>query len=253
MGACAGFPVYAIDGDEVMGKALATFYYQGGDQRARAHMSIVDKQGRERVREMTLLRKNLDGVHGKQKYYVYFSKPSDVSKMVFMAWKNVVRDDDRWLYLPALDLVKRIAASDERASFVGSNFFYEDVSGRGLVEDDHRLVGETDAEYIVSSVPKVAAAVEFSRYQVWVDKASYLPMKIEYYDASGAVYRVYRTLAHEVIDSYATVTQATMADLRTGGVTTIDYSAIHYSNDIPEDVFTERYLRRPPKQYLRTK
>jgi len=48
---------------------------------------------------------------GDQKFYVYFLEPADVRKMVYMVWKHTDRDDDRWLYLPALDLVKRIAAS----------------------------------------------------------------------------------------------------------------------------------------------
>ena len=117
-----GLPAAKAVGADVMDivkKAVHASYYQGKDQKARIDMRIIDKQGRERRRNFTLLRRNLAEGYGPQKYYVYFNKPSDVKKMVFMAWKNIGRDDDRWLYLPALDLVKRIAASDERTSFVG--------------------------------------------------------------------------------------------------------------------------------------
>jgi hypothetical protein len=66
---------------------------------------------------------------GDQDFMVFFSRPSDVRGTVFLVAKHVDRDDDRWLYLPGLDLVRRISAGDKRTSFVGSHFFYEDVSG----------------------------------------------------------------------------------------------------------------------------
>ena len=128
--------------DEIVEKANHTAYYQGKDGRARVRMTITDAKGRERDRELTILRRDGEdddrSTHtGEQKYYVYFHRPSDVDGMAFLVWKHIGRDDDRWLYLPALDLVKRIAASDERTSFAGSHFYYEDVSGRGTYEDTH--------------------------------------------------------------------------------------------------------------------
>lgn len=242
-------PAYSMEGEEVMKRALQAFYYQGHDQRVKAHMEIIDKQGRKRIREFVSLRLNVGGIDGKQKYYVYFNKPVDVKKMVFMVWKNIQQDDDRWLYLPALDLVKRIAASDDRTSFVGSNFYYEDVSGRGLSEDSHKLIGETEQFYILSSKPKIPENVEFSRYKIWVDKNSFIPMKIDYYDKEF-IYRHYETLEMKSIDGYMTVLKAKMEDKRTGGETIISYSSIKYQQGIPHKIFSERYLRKVPKKYF---
>ena len=107
--------------DEIVNRANLAAYYAGNDGRAEVMMTITDAQGRARKREFVILRHDVvDG--GQQQFYVYFKKPSDVRKMVFMVHKYIDKDDDRWLYLPALDLVKRIAASDRRTSFVGSHF-----------------------------------------------------------------------------------------------------------------------------------
>ncbi|MCI5191170.1 MAG: outer membrane lipoprotein-sorting protein [Candidatus Electrothrix sp. AS4_5] len=106
-------PVMAedVNVEEIVSKANLAAYYAGDDGKAEVNMTITDSQGRERTREFIILRKDKeDG--GQQFFYVYFKKPSDVSKMVFMVHKHVDKDDDRWMYLPALDLVKRIAASD---------------------------------------------------------------------------------------------------------------------------------------------
>ena len=129
----------ALTADEIVEKSNLAYYYAGNDGRADLTMTITDRRSRERTREMTLLRLDIeDG--GAQKFFVYFKKPSDVKKMVFMVWKQVKGDDDRWLYLPAIDLVRRIASSDKRSSFAGGAFTYEDVSGRRSADDTHELV-----------------------------------------------------------------------------------------------------------------
>jgi len=239
---------FAYEAQEIVTKALDAAYYQGNALKSKAHMKITDLKGRERIRETLILRSNLE--EGKQKYYVYFKKPSEMKKMVFIAWKEPNKADDRWLYLPALDLVKRIAASDDRTSFVGSHFFYEDVSGRGDKEDEHTLLKETDTQYHLQSYPKDKDSVEFKYFQTYVDKATFLPMKIIYFNAKDRAYRSYEVLETKTIDGFSTITKAIMKDNQTGS-TEISYSDIEYLQSLPEKIFTERYLRKTPKKYLR--
>ena len=65
-------------------------------------------------------------------------------------------------YLPALDLVRRISASDKRSSFVGSHFVYEDVSGRGVTADEHQLAETGQEFYIINNVPIEKDGAEFA-------------------------------------------------------------------------------------------
>ena len=241
----------AIDVAEIIDKANEVSYYQGFDGKANVHMSIIDSQGRERERGFVILRHDLGEDLAEQKFYVYFNLPADVNKTAFMVWKNIDRDDDRWLYLPALDLVKRIAASDKRTSFVGSHFFYEDVSGRNPAEDNHELIEETDNFYVVQSIPKDPNSVEFSHYKLWIHKTSFIPVKIEYFDAEGNIYRTYEALKVETIQDFVTVVESRMTDTRLEGYTTLTYSDVSYDLEIGEDIFSERYLREPPRRLLR--
>jgi len=243
--------------DEIVDKALRVNYYQGRDGKAVVSMTIRDSQDRERNREFIILRRDDvaedpdDTFIGDQKFYVYFKRPADVRKMVFMVWKHTEADDDRWLYLPSLDLVKRIASSEERTSFAGSHFFYEDVSGRNKNEDTHELVETTDNFYVLENTPKDPDAVEFSRYRMWVHRDSFIVTQSEYVDDKGEVYRTYKALKVETIQGFPTVTRAEMSDKRIGGSTVIEYSDVSYNQDLPDEIFTERYLRRAPIQYLR--
>ena len=244
--------------DEIVTKANQASYYQGKNGRAKVSMSIKDSQGRERTREFTILRLDLEPANatndvftGDQMMYVYFERPADVNKMAYLVHKHVAQDDDRWLFMPGLNLVKRIAASDKRTSFVGSDFFYEDVSGRGTDADTHELIETTDSFYVLKNTPKDPKSVEFASYKIWIHKTSFIPVKGEYYDAKGTKIREMQALEVQQVQGFPTVTKAMISDLRTGSATTISYSKVEYNIDLTEDIFTERYLRNPPKAKLR--
>ena len=206
------------DADEIVMRANRAAYYAGQDGRSEARMIIRDSQGREQRRQFTVLRRTLE-VGGDQEFLVTFSRPSDVRGTVYLVKKKVGRDDDRWLYLPGLDLVKRISAGDERTSFVGAHYFYEDVSGRGPDEDTHELVETTDQQYVLKHLPKNTSVVEFVSYVTWIDRTTFLPVKIEYTNAAGKVYRRVEVLEVKEIQGYPTVISSRTTDLTTGGYT----------------------------------
>jgi outer membrane lipoprotein-sorting protein len=245
--------------DEIISKANLTAYYQGLDGKSKVNMTITDKQGRTRTRDFIILRKTVEN-GGDQKYFVYFLSPADVRKMVFMVHKHTAQgtEDDRWLYLPNLDLVKRIAAGDKRTSFVGSDFLYEDVSGRNLAEDKHELVSTTDDFFVVKNTPLKPETVEFSYYNVSIDRKNYMPMKMEFFDKNGQLYRTIETKKVEDIAAkegdkdvtYPTGTEAVVKDLKTGSTTEMKFTEVKYNLNL-EDIFTERYLRRPPTEAMR--
>ncbi len=235
--------------DQIVERTNLASYYSGKDGRAQVSMTITDAQKRSRKRSFTILRRDLaDG--GAQQFHLYFHAPADVAKMTFIVHKHPDRDDDRWLYLPALDLVKRIAASDKRTSFVGSDFFYEDVSGRRTDDDTHELVETTKSYYVLKNTPKAPATVEFGHYVMHIHKGTFLPIRVEYFDKKGVAYRTMTVDAVKKVQGKPTVTKATMSDLRSGTRTVVQYSEVAYDLDLPGRIFTERYLRRAPTRYM---
>ena len=238
--------VFALSADQIVERAEKASYYAGRDGRADVKMIIISPSGRKRIRKFTILRLNTKGKD--QKFYVYFRAPSDVRKMAYLVWKHVGREDDRWLWLPALNLVKRIAPGDKRTSFVGSDFFYEDVSGRDIKDDIHELIKETEKYYVIKNVPKDPDSVEFSYYIVWIAKDTFLPVKAEYYDKQGRIYRRIIATKIKVIQGYPTVTEAVAEDLVRGSKTINIFSHIRYNIGLKDRIFSERFLRRPPRE-----
>lgn len=240
------------DVQKIVEKANVMAYYQGDDGKSHVKMTITDKNGTVRNREFNILRKDVkDG--GDQFYYVFFQKPADVRRMVFMVHKHAdsKEDDDRWLYMPAIDNVNRIAASDKRTSFVGSDFLYEDVSGRSLDEDVHELTETTDKYYVVKNTPKDKKIVEFEYYNVYIDKETFMPMKMEYFDEKGSNYRTIESLKVEKIEGFPTVVLSKVTDKKRESTTEMQFTRIDYNLGLDNDIFSERYLRRPPREAIR--
>jgi len=251
--ACAA-PARAADpsADEIVKRSLENFYYAGNDMRARVSMKLINAQGKVREREMTVLRLNL-GKSGDQRYYIYFHAPADVKATSFLVWKYPAREDDRWIYIPALKLVKRIAADDKRSSFVGSDFTYEDVSGRDLEDETHMFVRKEDLvgrpAYVVESKPK--APSDYSRRLSWIDQQRWLPLKEEYFDARNELLRTFTADKVELIGALWTVTARSMKNLQSGHRTDVVYLETGYGVGLKQDIFTERYLRDAPAQWVR--
>ena len=200
-----------------------------------------------------MLRKNFGESGGSQKYFIYFFQPTDVRDMTFMVYKYPSKDDDRWLFVPAINMVRRIAAQDKHSSFVGSDFTYEDISGRDIEEDTHTIVKEETLGakdcYLIKSAPKIQD-VDYSYKLSWIDKANFLPAKEEYYDRKGELSKIFT--AEEIMDikGFPTVTKRMMKNLQSGHRTEVAFTKTDYNIGIEDSLFSERFLKQPPKKWI---
>ncbi|MBA6288344.1 outer membrane lipoprotein-sorting protein [Colwellia sp. MB3u-4] len=234
---------------DIIDQANLASYYAGDDGSAEARMIIVDENGNRQMRQFTILRKDEKDL-GDQNMLVFFSQPSNVKDTVFRVEKQLESDDNRWLFLPALDLVKRISAGDKRTSFVGSHFYYEDVSGRNPKEDNFTLVSEDKDNYLINAVAKDRQSVEFSRYTVKIDKANFLPIETIYFDQSNQAARKMTVLQVKDIDGIATVMKSRITNLSNNSYTEMQFRHVKYNLGLPDNIFSERSMRTPPKAWL---
>ena len=238
--------------NQIAKRSLQAFYYAGGDMRVRVSMSLINKEGKKRHRELTMLRKNI-GASGDQRYFVFFHKPAEVKGMTFMVWKYPAKEDDRWIFLPAVKMVRRVAASDKRSSFVGSDFTYEDVSGRDVGDETHKLLRSADLGgrpcFVLESRPKGGAT--YARRVSWIDKTRWLPLHEDYFDARGGKVREFSVEGVKQIGGHWTVTKRTMKNLQTGHRSVAVFKDVSYDVGLKKNVFTEHSLRNPPRRRVR--
>jgi hypothetical protein len=245
---------------EVMERSNSAYYSAGADAKGRLSMELIDPDGGKRVRVITMLRKNQEDAKS-QKYFIYFHEPGDVRRLTFMIWKYPGKEDDRWIYIPAIDLIRRIAAEDKYSSFVGSDFSYEDISGRDVAEDTHTILREVKLgdrySIVIESIPLSEAA--FTKRISWIDRENFLPLKADYYDAQNQLQRIFTADIIEDIAVgegddrriYPTVMKRTMRNVRTGHRTEVYVESVSYDLGLEDADFSERRMRRPPRNWIR--
>lgn len=131
-------------------------------------MLLIDKAGKTRRRQLRSLSKD----RGKDTYQLmFFLSPPDVKDTGFLTYDydSDEKDDDQWLYLPALRKTKRIAGGDKSGSFMGSDFNYSDMTERDLDSYDYTLMkeGEVDGAKVwqIESVPRTRKEIEETGYK----------------------------------------------------------------------------------------
>ncbi len=242
----------ALTAQEVMMKSHLAYYYSGNDGVSNVKMSIINKRGKERVREFVMLRLDKEEA-GKQFYYIYFKTPSDVSRMTFMVHKDPSENDARWIYIPSIDLIKPISADDKNSSFVNSDFSYEDISGRHPDEDNHSFAesNETDSMSFVIESSSKEKYKGFARKVSYIDRNSFLPLRELYYNRKGVLIKEFTAEEIEEIDGIKTITVRKMTNHKKSSHTLVTMSSIKYNIGLTEEIFTERYLKNPPRKFMK--
>lgn len=116
----------------------------GKDGRLDMTMRLYDRQGR--VRERALVVSSLRGAKSGDRTLVRFLSPGDIKGTGLLVWEHPNAEDERFLYLPALGRVRRIAGEEKQESFVGSDLSYEDIGGRDIAEYTYAFA-ERDAAW----------------------------------------------------------------------------------------------------------
>ncbi|HHD79841.1 MAG TPA: outer membrane lipoprotein-sorting protein, partial [Epsilonproteobacteria bacterium] len=131
-------------------------------------MVLIDKNGKKRNRNLHTYSKDF-GVDEHQ--ILFFKSPADVKNTAFLTYDydDVNKDDDQWLYLPALKKVKRIPSSDKRSSFMGSDFSYYDMTDRDLSDYNYKLLKETKVRghdaWMIEATPRNKKVMKESGYK----------------------------------------------------------------------------------------
>ncbi len=216
-------------------------------------MRLIDKRGKERLRQLRKWSQD----RGEDSYsLLFFLSPSDVRDTGFLTYDydESGRDDDQWLYLPALRKTKRIANDDKSGSFMGSDFNYSDMSDPDLDDYEFTLMKETEVRghpvWQIKSVPKSRETIEETGYRhsvIFVRKDNHVVVRaVRWLEKKGRI-RYLDVKKLEQIDGIWTpleVTMTTKQGKRTQHKTVIRYSKVSYGEDLDQGMFTVRRLEK---------
>jgi len=181
---------------------------------------------------------------GLTKTVAIFQKPASVKDVRFLMIENESREDDRWIYLPALKKVRRIAAGEGDTSFIGE-ITYDDMAVGGQ-DRRHTLIKEDvvagEEVYLIESIPVAQSKGQYGRIVTAVSKTKWLPVKIEMFDKHDALLKVMETLEFKEVQGQWSAMKLKMSNMQNGNTTTLTFQILEYSKPIPAGVFTTKFL-----------
>lgn len=203
---------------------------------AEGKMILRDRAGTSNVREFATRSLEMPGDGDRTE--IEFNTPLDVRGMALLTHAHSARDDDQWLFMPALNRVKRITSSSRSGSFAGSEFSYEDLVGHVIAKNDYEYLRDEpcpDAPgricHVNVQIPK-AADSGYSRLVGWVDKEDYRTYKVDYFDRRGALIKtMVSTDFRKYKDRYWRSHNMVMSNHQTGKSTVMEWAK--YDFDLP--------------------
>lgn len=235
----------AQSGREIMQKAKDR--PNGDNSYSEVSMKLINKNGKIRERKLTSY--SID-VGKDKKTIMFFTYPGDVKGTGFLTWDYdaIGKDDDKWLYLPAMKKTRRISGSSAKKDyFMGSDFTYDDMGERNIDEDTHKLLGEETLDgqkcWKIESTPKDKRDL-FSKKIIWIRQDNLVFVKVDYYDHSGALHRQLTASNINKVDGFWIVQKMEMTNVQTGHKTIIEMLNPKFNTDIKESKFTVKTLEQ---------
>ena len=220
---------------------------KGKDLTSRSTFTLINKRGQERVRKTRRYWIDMQGKEGlDEKSIIFFDEPSDVKGTSLLNWsyEDAGKDDDQWLYLPALRKIKRIASSDKEKSFMGSDLTFDDMGDRNIMEDEYKLLGREDLNghscFVVEMTPKDKKYM-YSRKVKWIDAAQFIDYKTEFYDRKGRFLKR-QFIEWKQIDNIWVITKMSVKNDQTGHSTVISIKDFKLNGGLSEGQFTKRKM-----------
>jgi hypothetical protein len=227
----------------------------GDNQTANVKMVLIDKNSKERVRDLRSFGKD----KGEDTYtMMFFLTPADVKDTGFLTYDydDWQRDDDQWLYLPALKKSKRIASSNKSGSFMGSDFSYADMTERPLEKYDFTLVQEDEIDghpiWVVQSVPIDKEEIQETGYTKsiqFVRQDNYVVIRSKIWLKKGKKNKYMEVKELEQIDGIwvpTLVTMTTKKGKKTEHKTILKTSDVKFDQPLDFDSFSVRGLEAGP-------
>jgi len=234
--------------DEILNKVRNRA--DGADNYAKASLILKEKNGSTRTRNLLFLQKD----YGKDdKLTLSFTEPADVKGVVLQSINYdevAAKEDDQWMYLPAFRQVRRIAATDKRGSFMGSQFSYIDLDKLRVTDYQQKVIGEEKINerdcYLIERIPaslEVINRTGYHKVNVWVDKESFLVTKQVYFDAKGIPFKEFLAKKVEVIQDIWTVTHSEMRDLVNSRASDLIFSDVSYDVGLDDSLFQQNIMK----------
>lgn len=226
----------------------------GSSEISTSTLTLIDSRDRRRNRELKMFRLDQGDV---EKSIIYFLSPADVQGTAYMTfdWEEENKDNDSWLYLPALQQVRRLAAADESGAFMGSDFSYTDINGLEYRDFTYEMASESEEVnghdcWVIISTPvddSVIKKTGYKRLKSWVRKDIYMTVRSQIDLERGNRVKYFNADNIEEIDGIWTAKTLQMVTTRNNErqhSSVLQFHEVQYNRDVDASQFDTQAMQR---------
>ena len=216
-------------------------------------MEMTDRHGKKRVRETRAFRKYFGD---EKRTAIFYLKPKNIKDTAFLTYDYAEKekDDDQWLYLPAMRKVRRISASDRGDYFLGTDLSYEDIKLEtrvSLKDYTRKTLSESEVDgvhcYLVEETAidsDTAEELGHSRRESCVDDNIWMVRKSQFWDLQNKLFKTTYFRDISKVQGIWTAHKIEVENHKTGHNTVFTFSEVDYSEAVNDKVFTQNALKR---------
>lgn len=216
-------------------------------------ITMVDKRGKTQNRTLVWYRKDYSG---QRNSVIFYNSPANIKGTSFLTndFHSPDKEDDQWLYLPALRRTRRISASNRGDYFLGTDLTYEDVklaTKIGANDYHFKLIGELikDGHTLFqlqgfSKTTQIAKELGYSKVEYLIDKKLMMPRVIKFWDIAGNVLKTVEFKDIRLVQGIYTAHQIDAINLKSDHKTTFIFKAPDYETPLADDLFSEQAMIR---------
>jgi len=216
-------------------------------------MEMTDRHGKVRALETRALRKYFGD---EKRTVIFYLKPKNIKDTAFLTYDYAdnAKDDDQWLYLPAMRKVRRISASDRGDYFLGTDFSYEDIKLEtrvSLKDYTRKTIGEDEVNgvhcYVVEETAIDAGTAEelgYLRRESCVDDQRWIVLRSKHWDPQNKLLKTTKFKDISVVQGILTTHTIEVENHKTGHQTRFTFSDVNYNQGVNDRVFTQNALKR---------
>ncbi len=211
---------------------------------ARLRMTLENRRGQtsERLLRFRILERSGGGTYT----LCRVDAPPDVRGTALLSHSHPDAENHQWLYMPAVQRTRRIAAQGRSGAFMGSEFSYEDLSGRPM--ENHSAVWLRDERHqnrlchVIEFTPPDPRNTGYSRTLAWVDTEAYRIWRVDYYNRRGERLKTLTMSEYALYDDHFWhAAHMEMANHLTGNRTQLEWSDLEIGVEMdPTDFERDR-------------
>jgi outer membrane lipoprotein-sorting protein len=211
----------------------------------------ISKSGRKQTRTLKQYIACNNEEHHTYNLFLAFTAPHDVAGTATLTIQQHQKEDEQWLYLPAIGNSKRISASKKADRFMGTEMTYEDLSSylaEPLDAYQYSLLGEEAVAgrkaFKLVATPLANTLTQYSKRILWIDQQTHLIVKTEFFDKNSHLLKVYTATDIRPIgeSNFFKAHQIAVENVQTSNTTQVRYEGFVINHGLSADIFTKTWL-----------